>query len=439
MRDPGRKYEAVGRLSAHKACYVVAAQRAVSERGLRILDASAKRTILAFTACYLPGYKGGGPIRSVANIADRLGDEFSFRVFTSDRDYGDGDPYPGIALDCWVSVGNAQVRYATRRGQAVGNLVRLLRNTRHDVLYFNSLFNPRFTLLPLVLRRLGLIDSKPVVLAPRGELDAGALALKPVKKRTFLTIARWLRLYSGITWQASSELEARRVIEVMGAPPDHVLVAPNLPGTPGSHYGRPGTRRPGDPLVITFLSRISRKKNLDFALCVLRDVHVPVSFLIYGVTEDKSYWSECLRLIDELPDHIRVEYRGDVQHSQVHEVLSAADLFFLPTKGENYGHVILEALAAGLPVLISDQTPWADLAERGAGWVLPLEDTASFAVVISEYANDSVGQRTAMSERARAYAEQVLVADTVLQANIALFRNALAQAETAVSRESRIK
>jgi len=51
------------------------------------LDQSAKPTVLAFTACYLPGYKGGGPIRSVANIVDRLGEEFSFRIFTGDRDH----------------------------------------------------------------------------------------------------------------------------------------------------------------------------------------------------------------------------------------------------------------------------------------------------------------------------------------------------------------
>ena len=392
------------------------------------MGASSKPTILAFTACYLPGYKGGGPIRSVANIADQLGNEFSFRVFTGDRDHGDGVPYPGVTLDRWVSVGSAQVYYASRGRLTAGDLIRLLRNTSHDVLYLNSLFNARFTILPLLLRRLGLVDPKPVVLAPRGELDSGALALKPVKKRAFLLCAKFLGLYSGITWQASSELEAKRIADVMGAPLNRVLVAPNLPGALGPNC-ECEPRRPGDPLVIAFLSRISRKKNLDFALHVLSEVRAPVLFSIYGVAEDEGYWSECQRLIDDLPDHIRVEYRGDVRHSQVHDVLSASDLFFLPTRGENYGHVILEALAAGLPVLISDQTPWNDLRDRGAGWTLPLDATAPFAAVINEFASYSPEQRVEISRRARAYASEVIAADEALQLNIALFSSVVGLTE----------
>ena len=65
-------------------------------------------------------------------------------------------------------------------------------------------------------------------------------------------------------------------------------------------------------------------------------------------------------------------------------MLSQYDLFLLPTRGENYGHVIAEALAAGCPVAVSDRTPWGKIEEEGAGWVVPLDDERRWKSVIQE-------------------------------------------------------
>jgi len=62
----------------------------------------------------------------------------------------------------------------------------------------------------------------------------------------------------------------------------------------------------------------------------------------------------------------------------VHGTMKAYHLFVLPTLGENYGHVIYEALSAGDPVLISDQTPWRGLEKEKAGWDLPLKEKDKF-------------------------------------------------------------
>lgn len=64
--------------------------------------------------------------------------------------------------------------------------------------------------------------------------------------------------------------------------------------------------------------------------------------------------------------------------------MHAYDLFFLTTLGENYGHAIVEALSAGCPVLISNQTPWNDIASRDAGWAFPLCQPSLFAQKINE-------------------------------------------------------
>ena len=52
---------------------------------------------------------------------------------------------------------------------------------------------------------------------------------------------------------------------------------------------------------------------------------------------------------------------------KVIETFSKYDVFLFPTKGENYGHVIFEALAGGCIPIISDQTPWNDIEQAGCG------------------------------------------------------------------------
>lgn len=127
-------------------------------------------------------------------------------------------------------------------------------------------------------------------------------------------------------------------------------------------------------------------KNLDFALRVLAEVRQPIVFTVYGPKEDDQYWAECEALVRRLPPNIRFDYAGPLSHEKVYAELMKHDLFFLPTRGENYGHVLVEAWSAGLPVLTSDQTPWRGLAEKGIGWDLALSAIEDFVHVIEEVA-----------------------------------------------------
>lgn len=381
--------------------------------------------VLAFTRWYLPGYQAGGPVRTMSNMVDRLGDELDFRIVTQDRDIKDDSAYPDIDPSGWNALGHSQVRYLARQAITLRSLARIICEVTPDVLYLNSFFDPLFTQRVLMLRRLGRLVDIPVVLAPRGEFSDGALALKSWKKRQYLRLARWTGLYGGLRWHASSELEKRDILRRF----PHVdasnvsraldLSAADVPGVP-----RAGVRNPGDPLRVCFLSRISPMKNLDFALACLSRTTADVVFTVHGPREDLDYWERCEAVRAALPDNVKVAYAGEVAHQDVHRTLSQHDLFFLPTRGENYGHVIQEALAAGLPVLISDQTPWRDLEQHGVGWALPLDDPSAFARTIDTVAAWPEEHSLITRGKAMGYARAKANDTAVVHANLELFRSA---------------
>ena len=87
--------------------------------------------------------------------------------------------------------------------------------------------------------------------------------------------------------------------------------------------------------------------------------------------------------MNELPANIKVEAEGEIPGPQIPNHLADNFHYFLfPTLHENFGHVIHESLAAGCPVIISDQTPWQDLQQKGIGWDIPLADTEGFTHAI---------------------------------------------------------
>ena len=114
-----------------------------------------KPVILTFAQHYLPGYRAGGPIRTIANMVERLGNEFEFRIVTSDRDLGDDHPYEGVQIDSWVPCGQAFVRYVSPRGFGLRKIRNIIRSTPHDLIYLNSFLNSRFTQQVLIGNLLG--------------------------------------------------------------------------------------------------------------------------------------------------------------------------------------------------------------------------------------------------------------------------------------------
>lgn len=387
------------------------------------------RRILVIIDYYLPGYKAGGPTRTIANMVERLGDEFGFHIITSDRDLGESHPYPGIKVGSWESVGKAHVLYLPSSKMSFLGWYRLLKGLQYDLIYLNSFFS-RLSIKTIMLRRMRLLPKKPVVLAPRGEFSPGALSLKSFKKHLYILLAKYLGLYSGVIWQASSEYEMKDILSVFGikamAVKPSVQIAPDLPPLlpQDSELGERPIKQRGSARIV-FLSRIARMKNLDFAIKLLTEVNGKVEFDIYGPIEDQMYWGECQHLIELLPDNISVSYCGMVPPDRASYIFSQYHLFLFPTRGENFGHVILEALNAGCPVLTSDQTPWSQLATRQAGWSLPLSEPERFRIALNKLISMDQCAFGEMSQRARSYARDFSGNPDLVRASRDLFLKAL--------------
>ena len=156
-----------------------------------------------------------------------------------------------------------------------------------------------------------------------------------------------------------------------------------------------------------FISRFSPEKNLLQAIEILQQVKSNITFTLYGPDEDKNYWGKCKNELANLPHNIKWEWKGNLDSEKVVEVLKKQDVFLFPTKGENFGHTIQEALSAGCPCIISDQTPWQDFESQEVGYVLSLERRKLFVEAIEKYA--AMGQREfqIVSEKVHQYAIDV--------------------------------
>lgn len=365
-------------------------------------------------------------------MVERLSEDFDFRIVCRDRDLGDLTAYSAISVGTWTTVGRAKVFYATPEMLTLRGIALLMRNTPHDVLYLNSFFDSVFTLRPILARRIGMVLSVPVVIAPRGEFSEGAFNLKRWKKELFTRLASFIGFFDDVVWQVSTPLEATDVRRILGVHESRIHVARNIAvarrHTNDSNFESQSCDVNNDEsdvvLRVCFLSRISPKKNLDFALRVLAEVKVPVQFNIYGPQEQSDYWADCLDLINRLPPNVRASYCGGVAHEQVLSVLAPHHLFFVPTLGENFGHVYLEALSAGVPILVSDQTPWRNLLAQEVGWDLPLSKPSEFTRAVESVAKLDASARARIRKNCIEFADRYATDGEALVQNRSLFMKA---------------
>jgi len=324
--------------------------------------------ILIISKYFYPGYKAGGPIRSLKNLCDELQNELDFYILSGDRDFQDTDAYHGIKSGGWNDIEKYKVFYAAKNRLSFLLTKNIINEVKPDLIYLNSFFDPA-TILTLIVNKFTL--KARIVLASRGELNQGAIKIKSIKKYVYLFFFKLLRLHTNVKFQATNDTERNDLASHF--PSNIIKVVPNIILKPILNINFSANNSKFFNLI--YLSRIAPIKNLFFLLKLLHklQIDIRVKFDIYGPIDDVKYWSLCEQEINKLDrNKISCNYKGPVHNSQLSTIYQGYDLFVLPSETENFGHAIFESLACGLPVLISDKTGWHNLEKNKAGFDVSL-------------------------------------------------------------------
>ncbi|MCB9262692.1 MAG: glycosyltransferase [Flavobacteriales bacterium] len=286
-------------------------------------------------------------------------------------------------------------------------IIKELKNSTASCLYINSIFSFWFSIYPLFIESF-FIKKHKVIIAPRGMLQEGAINIKFKKKVAVIKILKFFGIYKNIWIHATDAQEKRDCMIYLGVPENRIQVISNIPSVPNSDFKK-DTKKEKTELKLIYVARISAKKNLKAALEVIlkSDSNLKISLDIYG-PEESNYKSELKDLINKTSQKNHVQFLGDLKFDEVFDTLKKYHVYILPTQGENFGHSIFEALSAGLPVIISDQTPWRDLAPKKVGFDLSLAEPEAFVTAIEYFASMGEQEFNIWSESARNYALEFL-------------------------------
>ncbi len=336
------------------------------------------KKVLILMGRYLPGYKDGGPVRTIKNLTDILGSEYNIRIMCHDRDHGDLECYPNIAVNAYNKIGNASVFYVKNGEFKFKTILKEIKKV--DVVYCCGPYN-NYAIKVMILKRLELFKQKLFV-ASMGSFSRGALSLKNKKKKVFLTLMKQIGLFKNVIWSVTSSVEEEELKNVIGKQAK-CIIAEDLPRIEKIDHIY---QKEENHLKVVFISRIAKKKNLLGAIEIISNlINIAIQFDIYGPIEDNDYWNECKQQLELLPSNISWDYKGECNSDNVIDTLSNYDVFLFPTLGENFGHVISEALIAGCLPIISDQTPWLDLEECKCGNVISLDNQNLFIKALERY------------------------------------------------------
>lgn len=252
----------------------------------------------------------------------------------------------------------------------------------------------------------------PFVIHPRGMLVGSALGYRSWKKQLALNIYQRRDLYSAAIFIATAELEAESIRRVGLRQP--IAVIPNgvQLDVPQSHgIGQTVHQRICTAL---FLSRIHPIKGLINLVRAWGQLRPPNWRLLIAGPDEIGHLADVMAAVHQEGIKDVVEYIGEVDGERKASVYQNADLFVLPSFSENFGMVVAEALAHGLPVITTRGTPWVDLPKYDCGWwidtgVEPLVDALRQAIELSSE------EQRAMGERGRAYVQRYNWSDIARQ------------------------
>ena len=338
--------------------------------------------ILHVVPTYYPAVRYGGPIQSVHGLASALAVQgHDVHVYTTNAD-GDGvlqvprnRPVRVDGVNVWyfeAGVGRRIYRSPKMRQALATNVASF------DIVHLHSVFLWPTSAAAQAARRVGV----PYVLSPRGMLVKDLIRRKSsLAKRAWIALFEHRNIEAAAAVHLTSEIEASE-LRMLGFRSARLAVVANGIEFPSELPMKKSTHRP----FVLFLGRLNWKKGLDRLIPAMRQVS-NADLLVAG-NDEENYRPELEALATRCGVAERVRFVGPVEGDRKWDLLSSARILALPSYSENFGNVVLEAMAVGCPVVVTPEVGMANaVKEAGCGVVAP-GDPVEFGLEIERLLAD---------------------------------------------------
>lgn len=340
--------------------------------------------ILHVVPSYIPAFRYGGPIRSVHGLCRALAARgHEVEVATTNVD-GPGDS--DVPLETAVDLDGVKVFYfASRRLRRLyyaPGMYRFMKANmpRWDLVHTHSVF-----LWPTsAAAHLARAACRPYVISPRGMLVADLIARRSTAaKRAWIGLFERRNLERASAVHVTSAIEAREML-ALGLAPRRVFELPN--GVDDADSPSEAAASPIAGPYALYLGRISWKKGLDRLIEAM--ARVPGATLVVAGNDDEDYWPRMAELAGRLGMADRVRRVSYVEGAEKASLIRGAACFVLPSRSENFGNAVLEAMALGVPVVVTPEVGLAEVVRATRSGLVEPGDPARLAAAIASLVGD---------------------------------------------------
>jgi len=317
--------------------------------------------VLHVTPYYLPSIKFGGPVQSIHSLNKyllRKGIELD--VYTTNTEVEE----KGLFYhNYWKYLDNVKIKYFNFLGYDQFNFsikicLELIKNiTNYDLVHISLVWN-----FPVFCSSVAcIINNIPFIISPHGTLNYEAINIKSKNKKNFyfkLIAQHYLKRASAIHFTTEDEKE--NVLNHLKLNNKNFIVPNGIDIEEYKQLPQAGSFKKKYPLLmnskyILFLGRINYKKGLDLlakAFGELSRIYPDLYMVVAG--PDNSYQKELEKILRELHVFEKVVFTGLLSGVDILEAYTDAELFVLSSYSENFGMTVIEAMACGTPVVISN-------------------------------------------------------------------------------------
>ena len=357
---------------------------------------------MQISASYKPAYIYGGPVMSVSKLSEQMIKAgCTIEVFTTTAN---GLKELPVVPNIPVGVDGIKVTYFKRITKDHSHLSPvLMRQLWKNIKQFDAVHvHAWWNLVSVCSCLIALLRGVPVVVSPRGTLSSYSFNNKNIGVKWLMHHLLGRFLLNRVHVHVTSVREQDAVLKIIS--PKNIYNIPNFVKLPNNMTTRTEVDDK-DNFSLLFFSRIQEKKGLDILLEALARITLPYQLTIAG-DGDENYIKHLKAVAVKFNIEDKITWAGFFTDDKF-DLLSAHDLFVLPSYDENFGNSVIESLGAGTPVLISGEVGLADYVKNNdLGWICQ-----TTAASVSRAINEIIGNKKAELDRIRKEAPAIIYRD----------------------------